>query len=285
MRSCTWVPRPWSKRQAGRPAELLGSVRKVRGLPDAVHDVDSEPVDAAVHPEPQDVDHRRPARRGGSSRGRAARAGTGAGSTGRSPRRGSTPARRRTRRASCWAVRRRGRGRARRTSPASGLSTDDRAARNHGCWSEVWFGTYVEHHAEALVVGGRGSARRRRRGPRTGGRRRSGRRCRSRSRPSVSGRTGEPDGVDPQAGEVAQVAVAPGRSPTPSPSESAKLRGYTWYTTPVFHHGHSSLSERWSSTAGTISRGVARAPIRLVPGPDRVPVGGWASRYTHRSGH
>src|SRR4051812_32152933 len=29
----------------------------------------------------------------------------------------------------------------------------------------------------------------------------------------------------------------PARSPTPSPSPSAKLRGQIWYTTAVFHHG------------------------------------------------
>ncbi len=28
----------------------------------------------------------------------------------------------------------------------------------------------------------------------------------------------------------------PPRSPIPSPSESAKLRGYIWYTTADFHH-------------------------------------------------
>src|ERR1700726_3525051 len=41
----------------------------------------------------------------------------------------------------------------------------------------------------------------------------------------------------PRSARYSRRLVTPGRSPRPSPSESVKLRGYTWYTTAAAHHG------------------------------------------------
>src|ERR1700730_11323440 len=41
----------------------------------------------------------------------------------------------------------------------------------------------------------------------------------------------------PSSARYSRRLVTPGRSPMPSPSESVKLRGYTWYTTAAAHHG------------------------------------------------
>src|SRR5215218_543883 len=58
--------------------------------------------------------------------------------------------------------------------------------------------------------------------------------------------------------------MTPPRSPTPSPSLSAKLRGYTWYTTADFHQSRAvtdpSLSDRGAGPARPSARAAARAP-------------------------
>ena len=152
-------------------------------LADEVHDVGAEAVDPAVEPEAQHVVHGRddlgvvPVEVGllGQEQvqvpllGRLVPASTRAAAEGRQPVVG----------------RRRPARRSRQTYQSRfGSSRDARLPTNHGCWSEVWFGTQSSRTRHVRARGRRRAARRRSRGRRTAGRRRSSRPRRSRSRPS-----------------------------------------------------------------------------------------------------
>ena len=156
---------------------------------------------------------RRP--RGSPSSGRAARPGTSGDTTGRSPCRTSTPRPQRTNAERQLFGGPPSGAPSRQTYQSRfGLSRLERDAWNHGCWSEVWFGT---QSSTTLMSRRAHSATRRRSRPacRTPGRRRSSRRRRSRSRPSGRGRsaTATPPHPERRAGgrggrDAAQVADA-----------------------------------------------------------------------------
>ena len=123
------------------------------------------------------------------SRGPAARGESSAGSTGRSPDRGSMPASPTERPpSSCWAARRSRPGRATRTRRASGSSASaaTRRTRDDGptCGSAPSRGAHADRARAPRRPGGRGPPASRR-----GDRRRGSRRRRSRSPPSASGRS------------------------------------------------------------------------------------------------
>ncbi len=106
----------------------------------------------------------------------------------RKPRHSATRCRR-TPTANCWAARHPAPDRARCTSRACGLSRALFASMNHGCWSEVWFGTRSRISFRPGLVRALRPVRRNPPSSRTMDRCRYNRRCRSRNRPSATGRS------------------------------------------------------------------------------------------------
>ena len=121
-----------------------------RVLGQALDDVDPEAVDPPVEPEAQWSRAWPPPARGCASSRRAGWAGRGGGTTGRwrRPRSSVSPPN-----AAFQLLGFAGRRRPTGTSPASRCPGEDRDSTNHGCWSEVWFGTQSTMTRMPRVVG------------------------------------------------------------------------------------------------------------------------------------
>ena len=124
------------------PVELDQRVVAQLGvLDDAVDHVDPEAVDAAVQPEAQHVVHGLRDVPGCANSGRAAAAGTSAGSTARWPHPRSRRGRREKALDQLFGGEPSGLGSRQTYQSRYGLSRLERDSWNQGCWSELWFGT------------------------------------------------------------------------------------------------------------------------------------------------
>ena len=204
----------------GSPGCAGGLSRSSSVLDERVRDVDAEAGDIALEPEAEDVVERGAdvlvppveVRLLGQEVVQVVLAAR------RNP--SSMPGRR-TRTSSCSAASRRASGRARRTSRVwRGREPGMRVARV--------VRDEIEHHPDVAPLPRRSGARGRR-ASRSPDARRSSRRRRSPSPCSATGTSGSARRAStPSHSRWSSFAMTPGRSPIPSPFESAYERGYTW---------------------------------------------------------